>query len=86
MHSSLDEMIHRNDITSNLSNKCRSIMNKIEYSDMGYILKNIKKIYSTVNIFIKLIIALQVLRPTSSVEYEKSVSNICCCSHGVTYI
>ena len=30
MQLSLDEMIHRNEINSKLSNKCRTIMNKFE--------------------------------------------------------
>ena len=44
-------------------------MNKLESSDI-YILGNINKIYSTVNIWMK----LSIIRPTSSVEYEKSTS------------
>ena len=34
MHLSLDEMISRNNITSDLSDKCRSIMNTLESGDI----------------------------------------------------
>ena len=52
MYASLYEMIHRNDITSDQYDKCRSIMKKLESGNIYLVLKVALRIFEPLDIYI----------------------------------